>query len=236
MLGCMDRSNEDSEALVPTSLAAGALLALLWAITVASGTSQQFFEWALPPAVYARALVAHAAPLRTIVAIDDVFVAAYVSATLFLALRLGAGRGRILALLVGVGGVTAGLLDLEENHHLLALARLAENDVAIPLAEIVHRTTASQLKWMIAHLAFVLAGFAMTGTSRFLPIVRVSLIALQLPLGALVWAVEDPAFRPLLVSARYASLIVGFLAVAFLYREPSPTRGVGVAAGSGAPA
>lgn len=232
----MDPSNEDSAALVPTSLAAGALLALLWAITVASGTSQQFFEWAHAPEEYARMLVAGATPLRTIVAIDDVFIAAYVSATVFLGLRLGAGRGRLLAVLVAAGGVTAGLLDLEENHHLLALTRLAEAGLPIPLSEILHRTVASQLKWMIAHLSFVLAGFAMTGASRWMPAVRASLIAVQLPLGALVWAVEDPSFRPPLVAARYASLIVGFLAVAWLYREPSPTRDGVVGAGSGAPA
>jgi hypothetical protein len=226
------------------SLAAFALLTSLCVLTLLSGVSQQGFEWVHPPATYAEALRRDSGWLRAIVALDDLFVAAYVTATVLLATSLAAGRWQVWHALIAAGGVAAGLLDLEENHHLLALARAAEASLPIELEEIVGRSVRSQLKWLIGHLTFVFVGLSLQGQSRIARVLRVSLIAWQLPVGALTWTVAVEPWQPLLVWLRYASFLAGFASIAWLSRggellgrthAPAPLGSEPGEADSGAP-
>lgn len=218
------------------SAAAGALLTLLCGLTLATGVSQQWFEWARAPDLYAQALVRDGSWLRAIIAIDDLFIAAYVTSTVMLGLTLARGRPDARHLLVIAGGVAAGVLDLDENHHLLALVRLARDHVPIPVEQILRRTDLSQLKWMLGHLAFVLAGTLIPARDRLTKFFRATLIGWQLPIGALVWAVEDPHVSTLLVWMRYGAFVSGFAMIAWLSRPRGGPLAEPAAADSSAPA
>ncbi len=199
-----------------SSFAAFGLLLLLCVLTLFSGVSQQWFELVHAPAVYAQALQRDAAWLRTIIVFDDLFIAAYVSATVALAAFLSQGQWQVWQRLIVVGGVAAGVLDLQENHHLLAMLRVADQGIALPLAEIVQRSWLSQLKWMLGHLTFVLVGISLPDRGPFTRLLRVSLIAWQLPIGALTWAVDDAFWQSSLIWLRYGSFLAGFLAMPWL--------------------
>lgn len=226
------------------SIASALLLTTLCALTLATGVSQQWFEWVRAPAVYAARLVQDATALRAIIALDDVFIAAYVaSAVLFVRFLGGGQRDPLHAVAVGFS-VAAGVLDLAENHHLLALLNLAEAGLPVPVEDILLRSQLSQLKWMLGHVAFAFLGLTIPLDTAFLRLLRGALIYLQLPLGALTWAAPDGPWLPVLVWLRYGSLISGFAAVAWLARTPrlavsaprSASRDDGGAVGSGAPA
>jgi len=207
---------DTSKKLSIASAAAAALLFALCAMTLASGVSQQWFEWVRPPSEYAARLVRDAAWLRAIIAVDDVFIASYVTATVLLANVLARGELGVVHVLVIAGGVAAGVLDLAENHHILAMLRVAESGEAIPLGEILHRSGASQLKWMLGHLSFALVGVALPARDAMTRAFRASLVAWQLPIGALYWTLD--AWLPLLTWLRYGSLFAGFAAIAWLTR------------------
>jgi hypothetical protein len=229
-------SQSGASPLFGASIASALLLVTACLMTLATGVSQQWFEVARAPDVYAAALVHDATPLRAIVAVDDLFIAAYVTATVLLAIRLGRPRLGPLQVLVLAGGVAAGVLDLEENHHLLAMLRVAEEGIAIPLQEIVRRTDLSQLKWMIGHLTFVFVGVSLQARDAVTRAFRASLVGWQLPIGVLCWTVSAPAWGPALAWARYLAVLAGFAVVALLSRRDGALRGDAVAVGSSAPA
>lgn len=208
------------------SLAAALLLTSLCAITLASGVSQQWFEWVRPPADYAARLVQDALPLRLIIALDDVFIAAYVASALLFVQFLRTSERDPLHVVVAAFSVAAGVLDLAENHHLLSLLALAEAGLPVPVEDILLRSQLSQLKWMLGHVAFAFLGVSLTLDAPLAKVLRVALVFVQLPLGALTWAVPDGLWLPVLVWLRYGALVSGFASVAFLARssQPSLTR------------
>jgi hypothetical protein len=210
------------------SVASAVLFAALVVMQVATGASQQFFEVVHPPAVYAREMVARGAWLKVVIAVDDIFIGCYVGATVFtvLALPRRAASGIVLA-----GGVLAGLLDLEENHHLLALLRAAESAMPLDAADVVRRMDFSSAKFALGHLAFFFVAFLVPGGSRAARAARVVCGAIQLPLGiaGVVWdgAVAVQLGRAACFTAAYLLLA----AVIARLDAPAPR-----AAGSGAPA
>lgn len=223
---------DDEDFLPHASLIAGLLLVVLTALTYGSGSSQQSFESILGPSEYANALLANETMLRTIIAVDDAFIAAYVTAGLLLATRLASGRRSILPWIMAASTLIAGVLDLEENHHLLILLELARQNLEIPLSEILARSDRSQLKWMIGHVGFVFAGLAIIPRTPVTKLLRVALVFVQLPVGALTWAVVAAPYHDALVLVRYLSVISGFLLIGAIARP----RGELAAVDSGAPA
>ncbi|MGH1342470.1 MAG: hypothetical protein ACRBN8_13000 [Nannocystales bacterium] len=196
---------------------AAALLIILCSVTATTGVSQQSFELVRAPDVYAQALVNASFWLRTLIAIDDLFVAAYVTTTVLLVMQLAPARMTPLHWLVAGLGVAAAVLDLAENHHLLALLRWANAGQAIPADEILRRSELSQLKWMLGHTAFVGIGVLLPragGPVR--DVFRMSLLFAQLPIGALAWAVDDATWGAVLTWARYGSFVTGFAVIGWL--------------------
>lgn len=224
------------------SLASALLLTTLCALTLATGVSQQWFEWVRTPDAYATRLLHDAMTLRAIIALDDVFIAAYVaSAVLFVRFLGEPAREPLHAVAVGFS-VAAGVLDLTENHHLLSLLTLVEAGLPVPVEDIVLRSQLSQLKWMLGHVAFAFLGLTLSLETPLARLLRVALVYVQLPLGALTWAAPFGPWLPALVWLRYGALISGFAAVAWLASRPphavSPprpaSRAADAAGGSGA--
>lgn len=205
--------------LSAASTLSAALLILLCAITATTGVSQQSFELVAAPPEYGRALIEASSWLRTLIAIDDLFVAAYLSTTVLLVTHLGRARMTPLHWLIAGLGAAAAVLDLAENHHLLTLVRWVDAGQAIPAEEILRRSELSQLKWLLGHTAFVGIGILLPSTRH--PVrrgFRLSLLFAQLPIGALTWAVADPGWGPTLTWARYATFVIGFAIIGWLAR------------------
>ena len=165
----MHASHAPHAVLRHVSLASALLLTTLCALTLATGVSQQWFEWVRTPDAYATRLLHDAMTLRAIIALDDVFIAAHVaSAVLFVRFLGEPAREPLHAVAVGFS-VAAGVLDLTENHHLLSLLTLVEAGLPVPVEDIVLRSQLSQLKWMLGHVAFAFLGvgqrFIFGGTS-----------------------------------------------------------------------
>lgn len=217
------------------ALASALLLLVLVGLTLANGVNQQTFEQVALPSDYAAALRAAGTSLRTIIAIDDVFIVAYVTATLFLVRALGSSLRDPAWLLVLFGGIFAGLLDLHENHHILSMLRGAELGVAPPLEQIESRATWSALKWLSGHASFALLGCLLEVRGLLRIPVRASLVLVQLVLGVATLVAVEPALLHGLLFARYAAVLSGFGLIAFLLSgEGRVRRAVDVVVGSGA--
>jgi hypothetical protein len=228
---------EDSRLARSTSfvaLCAAALFAALLAITLVTGTSQQWFERAREPALYAERLRAEDGALRLLVGVDDVFIAFYVAASLGFALQRGAGRRNPALALSALGALAAGVLDYAENHDILALADLAAAGLDPDAARLASRASASALKWMLAHGAFFLLAFGLEGEDALTRALRAALVFLQLPVGALALVSLDPGLHFAAELMRALNLFTGFLAIAWLGR--AGPRAHGSAAATGAPA
>jgi hypothetical protein len=220
-----------TDALSPSSRSSGAptlrfaaasaatLLFLLTAITLLSGVSQQHFEWVHAPNRYAADLLRDEAVLRVLVALDDLFVASYVAVGLLLATSVSRGSTdasvRVVSLVAAGLALVGGVLDLAENHHLLAMVRLAHAEVPIPVTEILARSEQSQLKWMLGHLAFALLGVVLPTRDGWTRAFRVSLVGWQLPIGAITWALPEGPWLEPFVWLRYAAFLSGFAFIAW---------------------
>lgn len=216
--------------------ASGALFTLLFATTVATGVSQQWFEVARPPAEYAAALVAAAGWLRALIAVDGLFIACYVATTLLFVTWLTGGRLSPLCVAIAAGGVAGGVLDLAENQHMLAMLALAERGIEPSAAELVTRMTQSSLKWMLAHASFFLLGLALVPRDGLERAFCFALLAVQLPVGALVWTASDPAVHRAAEWLRAMNLFTGFCFIAWCAARPLDAPRAAVAAATGAPA
>ena len=216
--------------------AAAGLLAILCSLVLATGVSQQTFERFQAPADYARALLAQASPLRLIVAIDDVFIVTYVAATLLLCASLRDHGAKLVLNVVLTAAILGGVLDLIENHHILAMLRQAEFGILPSAGEINAQVVASALKWMLGHAAFALLAFAVELPGLLGKLVRTSLLWFQLPLGAATLVVVEPQLLAVLTWCRYGSLLAGFLGMSLLMGGAFRRSSAFGAIDSGAPA
>lgn len=213
-------SFDDARTGAAFATAAAFLLALLCAIVAITGVSQQAFETFAPPDAYAAGLLAGSRALRTTVFFDDLFITAYVSATLCFVRWEGRKapsplHGVVLGLVV-----SAGALGFVENHHILAMLRAAEVGEAPSSGEIVAQMTASATKWALGHAAFVLIGASLTLRGAFAKAFRFALIAVQMPVGLLVWTHGGGALGAALAWVRYTNVFVGLATLAvILHRE-----------------
>ncbi|MFO0726081.1 MAG: hypothetical protein U1E65_20025 [Myxococcota bacterium] len=204
------------------SLAAAAMFFLLVALQLGTGASQHFFELVHSPGEYAAQLVAKGSALQGIIAIDDVFIGIYVGAAVFALACFPASWARSLAV---AAVIMAGLLDLEENHHLLSLLAAAQAGIEIPASDLIRRMDLSSVKWGLGHLGFFFFALATPGEIALAKAFRGLTIYLQLPLGVAGVVYGDLLWLQLL---RAFNLFAGFLLVAVLL-----ARLYGGAVGSG---
>lgn len=208
------------------ALAAGVCVVLLLALSLTLGVNVALFEVAGSPDAMAAALLQQGPGLRWVTVVDDVFIACYLAVTMMLvgelARRPAAGdphaafRPWILWF-----GVAAGVLDLIENHHVLGLLHLAEQGVAVEPGQWALREVTSSVKWMLGHLAFVLVGLSLPGTSLGWRGLRLAMVYVQLPVGALALAFLGTELGLVLGWARLVNVLAGFVILAALLPWPS---------------
>lgn len=213
MLDEPDRSHAVTAVRALAGLAIVTLTAMV-AITAATGVSQEQFEiWR---GDYADAIVAAHGPLRAIIAIDAVFLIAYAAFFILLPRALGVAVDGLIRL--GVGALLAvAVLDMIEDHHLLALARSAAAGAAIDDATIRAQHVLSQVKFHLSYLGLAL--FAL-GLPRDHVRVRAFAWALGVPLpvlGAVLWGI--PALEPVLYAGRWLAFLGGFVGALAIVRR-----------------
>jgi len=207
------------------AVASAAMFVTLVVMQIATGASQAYFEVVHAPGTYAGRMLSHAGWFRIVVALDDIFVGCYVGAIVFSVLVL---PRRAASALVMAGGIMVGLLDLEENHHMLALLRAAENGLPVAIGDLVRRMDLSSTKFGIAHLMAFFLAFLVPGRFRAARALR-AVCALQLPVGVagVVW---DGAI--LIQLGRAACLTAVWLLLAAVIAQLGPAA---LAVGSGVP-
>lgn len=199
------------------SLASGLCLLALMALSLTTGANQQHFEVVLAPQVYASDLLTQATGLKWIVALDDVFIACYVTVSILFATRLtGPFAPALRPWVVGMG-VAAGVLDFVENHHILAMLHQVQAGGVPDMGHLILRENLSSLKWLLGHAAFFLVGFCLPTHTIWLRLFQGALLFVQLPIGALALTVQDPVWTPIWHLARLVNVMTGFFMVAWLF-------------------
>jgi hypothetical protein len=212
------------------AVAAIACLIAMLTITLVTGVSQETFEIVRAPDIYADGLAAHTGALRLLFGIDSAFLVIYAAAFVGLGHHIVTPGNRwFVALGVGALLLTA-LLDMTEDHHILAMVYGVEAGVRPSAAEIVFEHTLSQVKFNVSYLGLFLVGLAMPRQAW-----AGRALALLLTVGTLiqsVWLYAAPvAMLPAGNFGRWIGFLVGFALTIQVVRA----RGGGASA-TGAPA
>jgi hypothetical protein len=191
----------------------GVLLVMV-AISLATGETQEAHEHYLAPADYAARLLAHPSTLRLIFGLDVAFLVLY---TAFFAAFATFLRDR-LAWIGFVAMAVVAVLDLAEDHHILALLAMAERGRPIDDGAIAFQDVLSATKFGISFIALFFYGIAIPRTTKL-----GWLLAIFLTAGTLVTAVAGVAVPGSLDDGRWIGFVVGFgVALAWLRAAPEP--------------
>jgi hypothetical protein len=144
----------------PLAMATGALLVMMFTISLFTGVNQQFIEVVQPYEAYIAALTSGENWLRVILTIDGLFIAAYWLLGIFLALTLWRDDRKLL-LALSVAGISAtAILDIIENNEFLMYLESLRHTLAIDPERIQTLMVMSAVKWHFAYFAFLFLGFA----------------------------------------------------------------------------
>jgi hypothetical protein len=189
------------------------LLAMV-GVSLATGATQEAHEHYLPPAEYTAGLLAHPAALRLIFGLDLAFLVLYTGFFAALATYL---RDRLAWIGFCAMAITA-VLDIVEDHHILALLAMAERNRPIDDGAITFQDVLSATKFGISFIALFLYGIAIPRTTKL-----GWALAIFLTAGTLVTAVAGVALPGSLDSGRWIGFVVGFgVALAWLRAAPDP--------------
>ena len=196
---------------------ATALVLIAMVITgLVTGAAQEPHEHFAAPEAYAHSLLEHRGGLRVMFALDIAFLVLYTGFFAALALHL-----RNLFAWLGFGAMTlVALLDIVEDHHIVAMLETVEHGMLPSADSIAWQAAESMTKFSISYLALVLVGLAIPRTSKL-----GWTLALFLGVGTLVSAIVGyavpPEMQPSIEGGRWVGFLAGFaLAIAWLAREP----------------
>lgn len=214
-----------------TGLAIGHLVALFGTVAAGlavvmiayalGGTSQEYFESIAEPADYARALLVHAAPLRTVFALDNLFLLAYSGyfVAYYVARRDHADRTTLRLVLAAV--LTAAALDAIENFHILAVLHLAEAGQLPSVGEIEAQYVLSAVKFTFGYLAAIGLALTYPRDSALARMVALTTGVAFPVIGVLVYVVPHPLAGALAL-ARVVFFVSGYALSALVF-WPRPT-------------
>jgi len=222
------------DATAALAVAAIACLVAMVAITLASGVSQETFEIVRAPAVSAADLRAHGGAMRALFGIDSAFLVFYSVFFIGFARRLDRPEVR-LYLRLGLGFVLAtAVLDMVEDHHIMAMLLGAQGGDTPSAGEIALQHTLSQVKFHLSYLGLFLLGLAVPRDHLAGIALALVLTVGQTVSGAILF-VAPASMLPAMNLNRWIGFVLGF-ALALLVLRRLPRRAAGDAAGSGAPA
>lgn len=209
-------------------LALGALTCLVAMVTVTliTGASQEAFEITRPPAEYGAALLADAGALRVLFGLDAVFLVLY--AALFVTFAMVIRNERNGAL-VGLGAalvVATAVLDMIEDHHILAMLAAAEQGELPGAGQIAFEHVLSQVKFHLSYLGLFLLGLALPRDRRIGRALANLLTVGTLSLGAVIYA-APASWLPALDLTRWIGFVIGFVMTIGFLRASAPAAGSG---------
>jgi len=191
------------------ALAAIGCLVAMVAITLATGVSQETFEIVRSPADYAARLAAHPDALRALFAIDAAFLVLY--ATLFVvagrALETPATRALVSLAIAAMLGTA--VLDMIEDHHILAMLYGVESGISPTGGELVFQHTLSQVKFNLSYLGLFGLGLAVPRATLAGRALALLLTVGTLVQGAVLYA-APVALLPIGNFSRWLGFVVGF--------------------------
>lgn len=198
---------------------AAALLAMV-AVALATGVTQEAYEYVTDRSEYAKSLFEHASSVRLIFALDVAFIVLY---TGFFAALARILRGQpFVNIALGALLVTA-LLDAIEDHRILSMLAASEQGVRPDMDALIFQQTLSSTKFTISYVSLFLFGLAIPRTTKL-----GWALALVLTVGTLATAVSSyavgPELRAQLDGGRWIGFLIGFcLAALWLKRTAEPT-------------
>lgn len=199
--------------------ASAAVLVVMTVLSMATGASQEVHEHVMLPEAYAMSLLAHAGALRGLMALDIAFLVLYTCFFAALAAYLRE-RGQPFTQLALGCMIACALLDVIEDHHILAMLRAAELGELPSASHIAFQAVESATKFSASFASLVLFGIAVPRTTKLGWVLAAFLIVGTLA-SAIVGYAVSPAQDAAFDSGRWLGFLAGFaLAIAWLWREP----------------
>ena len=195
--------------------ASAVVLVVMAVLSFSTGATQELHEHIARPEVYAAHLLAHAGALRGLMALDVAFLVLY---TCFFAALAGYLRelGRPFTRLALGAMVACALLDVVEDHHILAMLRTAELGVLPSAGAIAFQAVESATKFSVSFGSLVLFGLAVPRTTKLGWVLAAFLVAGTL-LSAIAGYAVNPDLEASFDSGRWLGFLAGFLlAIAWL--------------------
>jgi hypothetical protein len=200
------------------------VLVLMVITGLITGATQEKHEHFMFPEAYAVSLLAEAKGLRILMGLDIAFLILYTAFFASFTKYLRAIGRPFVTLAFGAMLATA-ILDIIEDHHILAMLESAEARVLPSASAIQFQAAESAVKFSMSFLALVLYGLAVPRTTRLGLALCLFLTVGTLISGVLGYA-APPDFQAKLESGRWIGFLIGLgLAIAWLRSAPEPTRG-----------
>jgi hypothetical protein len=212
------------------AIAASAVLAVMVAITLATGISQETFEIVRAPEVYAADLRGHAGAVRALFGLDSAFLIFYASFFVVFARRLETSENRtVLRIALGFVLATA-VLDMIEDHSILSMLYGVESGHEPAAGQLWFQHLLSQTKFHLSYLGLFLFGLCVPRAT-----IGGKALALLLTVGTVAqgaWLYAAPVSAlPAGNLSRWIGFLIGFALAAPLARDRASD-----AAATGAPA
>jgi hypothetical protein len=199
------------------------VLVLMVITGIATGATQEKHEHFNFPEAYALALLDDAKGLRILMGLDIAFLILYTAFFAGFTKYLRALGRPFVTLAFGAMLATA-ILDIVEDHHILAMLEMAEDKVLPSTAAIHFQATLSPVKFSMSFLALVLYGLAIPRTTKLGIVLCLFLTAGTLISGVLGYA-APPDMQAKLESGRWIGFLIGFgLSIAWLRTAPEPAE------------
>jgi hypothetical protein len=198
--------------------AAGAVLVVMTVLSLSTGATQELHEHIALPEAYALGLLAHAGALRGLMALDIAFLILYTAFFAALAAYLQE-LGRPFTRLALAAMIACALLDIIEDHHILAMLRAAELGELPGVNHIAFQAVESATKFSCSFASLVLFGIAIPRTTKLGWVLAVFLVAGTL-VSAIVGFALGPAQEHAFDAGRWIGFLAGFaLAIAWLWQQ-----------------
>jgi hypothetical protein len=206
---------------------AALMVFLLVGLAVATGVSQEYFEGQHPLAEYTKRLADEASLLRLGFALDNVFVLAYTSFFVGLAIVLRRSADHTLVNVGLAAMIGTALLDIIENHHILAMADSARQGLALSEGEVRLQMVLSLVKFHLSCLGALLFAVAFPRNTALGRWVAGLLLAYAF-FGVLVLT-APPQWLDLLSLIRTIFFVVSFMLASWMmwvFQEPKGEMGL----------
>jgi hypothetical protein len=200
---------------------ASLMVFLLVGLAVGTGVSQEYFENFHPIPEYTERLVAAAPLLRVGFTFDNVFVLAYTSFFVGLAIVLRRSADHSLVNFGLAAMIGTALLDIVENHHIMSMADAAVQGFPPSEGQVRLQMVLSLVKFHLSCLGALLLALAFPRNTAMARWIAVLLAAYAL-FGLFVLT-SPPQWLDLLGLIRTVFFVVSFLLVSrmmWVYQEP----------------